>query len=167
MNTKTITRKTQILILVLASLLSKELGAQKIDRELVGTAGGTLNNGITLEYAIGEAVAGKLASENNTVRINQGFIQNTAELVSSTFAPEIIQGISVYPNPTADYIIINAETLNEATLEIHDQAGRQSASYEMKGGSIKLDLKHLNAGFYFLRLWNKDGFATYKINVYR
>lgn len=56
--------------------------------------------------------------------------------------------INVFPNPTTDYVTIEAEDLQEVALM--DMTGKNLSSVATKGNSIRLDVSGLKAGVYFI-----------------
>ena len=56
--------------------------------------------------------------------------------------------INVYPNPTADYVTIEAEDLIEVVL--YDTKGRTLGSIAAKGSKAYLNLSNLNSGVYLI-----------------
>lgn len=58
------------------------------------------------------------------------------------------QTISVFPNPTADYVIVEAEGLQQVILI--DGNGKTLSSIATEGRFIRLDVSNLKAGIYFI-----------------
>ena len=56
--------------------------------------------------------------------------------------------VSVYPNPTTDFVTVEAEGLHSVTLT--DINGKTLSSKAAKGKSIRLDVSDLNAGVYLI-----------------
>ena len=56
--------------------------------------------------------------------------------------------ISIYPNPTTDFVIIEAEDLQSVMLT--DINGKTLSSMAAKGNSVRLDLSGLKAGVYII-----------------
>lgn len=65
--------------------------------------------------------------------------------------------MSVYPNPATDYVMVNAEGLQE--VNVLDLNGRVLSTTT----SSKVDLSTLSAGVYFVRVITENGTATEKI----
>ena len=63
--------------------------------------------------------------------------------------------ISVFPNPTTDFVTLDAENLQQVTL--FDMSGRMLNSISAQGNTQQLDLRGLPAGIYFIMLSNKNG----------
>ena len=56
--------------------------------------------------------------------------------------------ISIYPNPTTDFVTIEADELQSVTLI--DLNGKALSSMATKGNSIRLDVSDLKAGVYLI-----------------
>ena len=62
--------------------------------------------------------------------------------------PENNLNISIFPNPTTDFVTIEAEDLQHVTLM--DMTGKALSSQAAKGNSVRLDFSGLKAGVYFI-----------------
>ena len=68
--------------------------------------------------------------------------------------------LRIFPNPTNGQLTINNEQLTIKNVEIFDVVGKkQQAESRKQNGEIIVDISHLSAGLYFLKVNNK----TYKI----
>jgi hypothetical protein len=81
--------------------------------------------------------------------------------------------VYIYPNPAKDELRITASTssasnrsLSEVEVEIYDVFGRKQCfdfAQQPKGeGEIEVDVSHLSAGVYFIRLTDEQGSAVQK-----
>lgn len=93
-------------------------------------------------------------------------LQEPLSQVLSVENSNIIQGVSVYPNPAADVININMQqSSGDYNVSIYDMLGRQvvNSSFKNLNGSNELEipLNSLSAGQYLLKLTSNDNtFAT-------
>ena len=62
--------------------------------------------------------------------------------------------ISIYPNPTSDYINIGIENLNDFTIAIYDIVGRKVINDLRNVSSI--DISHLDNGEYIVIINSED-----------
>ncbi len=64
--------------------------------------------------------------------------------------------ISIYPNPTSDYITINTEDLgcDDGLIEVFDLYGKKIISEKQKAKKHKLALKQIKSGLYIVKLSN-------------
>ena len=66
--------------------------------------------------------------------------------------------ISVYPNPSQGCINIqNQSSYNQLTIMITDQFGRNIHMDDLQDTHTKIDLSHLNNGFYHIKITDKSG----------
>jgi hypothetical protein len=71
--------------------------------------------------------------------------------------------IKVYPNPAEDNVFIEIpETyqLNNAVMQILDASGRSVIKQKPESHTLHLDIRHLPAGLYVLKLMNDEAFVT-------
>ena len=69
----------------------------------------------------------------------------------------LTQGISVYPNPTSDYLIIDSP-VSDARFTLSDLQGRNVISGALRTGLNHISLSSLESGTYFLQYLNKESF---------
>lgn len=75
----------------------------------------------------------------------------TDSVFTSVSENNINNDISVYPNPSCDYMNIFSEnSLSE--IEIFDNAGRLICSKNVKSSHVKIDLRNFSNGLYLLRI---------------
>ena len=77
----------------------------------------------------------------------------------------VISTISVYPNPTSDYLNVSlTETVEvESAISIMDANGKAVAltmPSNINGSSIQFDIRQLENGIYFINILNNDGSLT-------
>ena len=73
------------------------------------------------------------------------------------------QEISIYPNPTHDNIIINAEGMRHIT--VLSVLGQVVYETEVKGDEIVLNLSQFDAGIYLLRVTTESGIITKEVSL--
>ena len=68
-----------------------------------------------------------------------------------------VRPIQVYPNPTTGQLrITNYELRENSVIEIYDVVGKkQNAECRMQNGVIEMDISHLSAGLYYLKVDGK------------
>lgn len=77
--------------------------------------------------------------------------------------------ISIYPNPAADYIIIEFDyTFHRASFELHSMIGNKIkiTPEELSQGKFRISLKDFATGYYFLIVKDKSSLertVVYKI----
>ena len=83
------------------------------------------------------------------IRIKEGVLDVSNPVDKST--------VSIYPNPFEDKVIIDSDE-SIIKLELFDLSGRKFSEprFAQKNGGI-VDLSHLEASTYFLKIWFEDG----------
>jgi hypothetical protein len=76
------------------------------------------------------------------------------DIQSSTFNPDDALSLSLYPNPTSDFLIVKGAELDGIFVDIYDFLGQRVLSH--KNANQQIDLKTLQPGNYFLAV-NIDG----------
>jgi hypothetical protein len=149
-------KKSIILMAMLAS--SSWLCAQSIERFVIGSAGGSYNNGMNLQldYTIGELAVTTISNGSN--HLTQGFQQPFANsTVSIAENPEDPIQVEIYPNPITDEMNVmisngNAADYHAMIFDILGQMVSEETSFVGFDGKtrIKFDVKNLATGTYFI-----------------
>jgi len=74
--------------------------------------------------------------------------------------------VKIYPNPTTGELTISCSELRIIEIEIYDIHGRKEKAERIKekaGGEIAMDISHLQAGIYFVKVFTEQGEITKKI----
>ncbi|MCU7613787.1 T9SS type A sorting domain-containing protein [Chryseobacterium sp. GMJ5] len=120
----------------------------------------SLNPGLTpTEYdfvsvtSTGNTVANQAAIDN----VNLQFT-NAATLATSDIKAVKNASISIYPNPTNDFINIKSDS-KISNIEVFDVAGRKM---DIKADNNKVDVRNLTSGSYMITFENREGKTTEK-----
>ena len=70
---------------------------------------------------------------------------------------ELIERISIYPNPASDYILINYGEVKVSSIKIIDITGRNVLTNSLKNQINKIYLNGLESGTYFLKFNSING----------
>jgi len=62
--------------------------------------------------------------------------------------------IKVYPNPTTGQLTINNEQLTIKNVELFDVVGSKLSHFTIHDSQFTIDISHLSAGMYFLKIDN-------------
>ena len=144
---------------IIASLSSAQSGFVSLGATISNQQG-------NMSYSIGQSAF--VNSKNNEGSMEFG-IQQPYQYISVTSIPGInsTEGINIFPNPTRESLLITG--LNRLSLsdkmstEIVSQSGQILKQYLIKNTVMKIDVKNLTPGTYFLTLKQ-----NYKIlNVYK
>ena len=122
---------------------------QSIDRKLYGSSYQNIHSALRGEWVVGEVIVGDLSS--GAFLLSQGFLQGDQKISTGFTAKGQSFFIRVFPNPTADFIIMEHNINPALDLQIFDLAGKHLSSHKeiLSGGRIPL--AGLSAGSYFFR----------------
>lgn len=135
---------------ILLVLAAHMMSAQDLSPEVVATAGETFStNSLTLDWTLGEIMT---ESYSGTIVLTQGFHQPDNNTTSLEDLASVVGTITVYPNPTTDFIVIETEQAGNLELVLFDMSGRSVLRQNVSGSSSQLDLSGLPDGSYLLRL---------------
>ena len=121
----------------------------KINTNAVST--GTLAT-ILIKRAIGD---GSYTEEEESNPFNIVVLDTT----TSIKALDISNNIAIYPNPIKDKIVIAIKDLPafQGKYEIYNMLGKVIAKGALTNASTTVNVTHLNAGMYVIRISNKEG----------
>lgn len=142
-------------LFVVAMALATMAISQTASPELVSSGGGSFNNtSYRLDWSIGECVT--LTHGAETYMLTQGFHQSSYEITAIGSLPDARVDISVYPNPTTNFITLNLSGQKSfgdlSALIITDINGKVLLQEKINGFEKQLDFSSYPAGVYFLTL---------------
>jgi hypothetical protein len=75
------------------------------------------------------------------------------------------ESIFIYPNPSNSKIsiITNALSLNKMTLSIFNINGQQLIKQPISEPKTEIDIKHISAGIYIIKIWDDDLILVQKV----
>jgi hypothetical protein len=120
----------------------------------------------SISYSIGQSAF--VNSKSNEGSMEFG-IQQPYQYISVTSIPGInsAEGINIFPNPTRESLLITGfnrlSLSDQMTIQIVSQSGQILKQYRITNTALKIDVKNLYPGTYFLTI-----IKNYKIlNVYK
>ncbi len=123
-------------------------GSPLFAQQLLSTAGSQQNN---VSWSIGDLVAG--GATVSGVTVYQGF--NAFEIdVNTALSAVEATGISVYPNPVVDKLILNMEANVVFSFSLTDIVGRTILNSANHLGKSEIDLSKYDAGQYILKVFS-------------
>ena len=141
--------------------------SQSLSPEVIATAGDHFStSSAQLSWTLGEPVSETFYGEGTTI-LTQGFHQTTLMITAlADFSADF--KVSVYPNPTAEWLNVEAPDAPAAFgLELFDVTGKplQFLPAEPQSERRTVDLSGLTPGMYLLRLRTEDRktIKTFKI----
>jgi len=141
--------KKIVTILVVLSI-SFSFGQTAIKKSSLSSGGGIATQGnMSMVYAVGE-----VAVQENTVgttHLSEGFIgpDMLANLGVENY--EMLSGVSVYPNPTSNFVNIHFENESDYQITLTDVSGK--IIYSLNNSNQlqnKISLKNIQRGIYLL-----------------
>ena len=132
-----------------AAFLFLGLGGLHAQESLNGSAGEATGTGGTLSYSVGEVVYTTNTGTNGSVAqgVQQSFeISTTVGINETTIQLEL----SVYPNPTTNYLTLKVEKTDGLTYQLYDIQAKVIESKAVNGTSTNISLEGQPAATYFL-----------------
>lgn len=134
--------------------------AQTLDQQVISGGGGHFNE--QLQYTIGETVV--QTESTDEIQLTQGFHQSTFVPRVADLEPLVNAKLSVYPNPTNDFIYLNSDTPG-LTYNLIGLDGKYLLKGRLNAGITQIDLSQFANGIYFIELLSveKSIKKTFKI----
>ena len=118
---------------------------------------------LKLIYSIGENAIQE--NETGTLQLSEGFISAIpVGVVLGTEDFLALTGISIYPNPTTDFVNLQFKSVSDYEIILFDMVGKQLASYKSANIDFKIDMTSFSNGAYFINI--KDN-VNKQFKVYR
>lgn len=140
----------------LSAILFLSLGLTEIEaQEVTNTSGGNaLGSGGSVSYSVGQIVYTAHTGTNGSVA--QGVQQPYEISIVTGFedASEISLSFSVYPNPTTDFLIINAGNykIQNLSYTLFDISGKLLETKKLENNKTSISLENNDSGIYFLKI---------------
>ncbi|AWG20508.1 hypothetical protein FFWV33_02665 [Flavobacterium faecale] len=113
------------------------------------------NNGTISNFALAGATSNWLAGSPIITGVTCSILSTKSFTKSNS--------IKVFPNPTRNNVTIEASTMENATIQVSDIAGRTLISKNISETSNTIDLSQLQQGVYILKIKTKDGESVTKV----
>ncbi len=129
--------------------------SQSLFPEVISSSGTSMTDGTTtLEWTLGEPVTATLDNSQNM--LSQGFHQ-TNILVTNIPNAAVVEGLTVFPNPTVNMVNVQFSTDQKNTVvELYSVDGKLLEKHAVNSKSLELNLSSYPAGSYFLRVNNAE-----------
>lgn len=140
--------------------------ASLIGQESVNSSGGSAaGTGGDVSYSVGQVTYSYYSTGSGS--ISQG-VQQTYEISQTSGTNEIAKELelSIYPNPTSDYLELKIGIIEITRMEYRliDSKGTLIDSKELVESETKFDFNHLTPSTYFLQVsQNNELIKTFKI----
>jgi len=151
-------------LLILLLFVTSFTFAQSIMPEVISCGGNYFaNSNYSIAYTIGEPVIETIGNTNN--KLTQGFHQGLYNLVNINKQINNPK-ITIYPNPTSDFINIDIVTANtdDYKIQLFDDLGKRLISVPYKD-TKQISLQKYARSTYFIKILNikNNKFNTYKV----
>jgi hypothetical protein len=134
------------------------LSAGAMPAQQVVTTAGDFNSNTSgsLSWTLGECVIATYTGTN--VVLNQGFQQSKLTVTAIKEFSENSLAISIYPNPTNDFVLIKGtpESVKSLRYMLFDLNGKLLAEQKVTDSETKISFNNLLTGTYLLRLIRND-----------
>ena len=155
----------QYLLLSAFALLFFTAQSQEIERQVIANATHFFESGsLSLNGTVGEPTINTL--EEASLSLGQGFHQGSLT-ITSTYQPFEDLKFQVYPNPTADRILISTSAEKPLHATIFDLTGsvlkEQALTYPID--QTAMHLGHFPSGHYFLKITDEKGLLIFSSSI--
>ncbi len=155
-------KKAKLTVLFLAGIGLSGLQAQDATTAAGGDASGS---GGSASYSVGQPVYTSNTSASGNV--NQG-VQQPYEIIITSVNnnADINLMLSVYPNPSIDYInlVVGSKDLTNITFQLYDVQGKVLVNQKVTSSQTSIRMADFATGVYFLNVVDKNSeVKTFKI----
>ncbi len=142
----------------------------KAQTALAASGSNASGSGGSASYTVGQVAYTSASSSSGEV--SQG-VQQAFEIytLGVDHFPKISLAISVYPNPTADYVILKTGeyAIENLAYQLFDLTGKQISNQKITNNETKIPMEGLAISTYLLKISAKDKagqsiIKTFKIN---
>ncbi len=149
--------KKNLLVLTVPFFTSSFAVSQSIETELIGTSGETFaNESMIVDWSMGEIATETFQFENYL--LSQGFQQGRYEISSLVQGLETNFQVTVFPNPTSDYIKLKMKSASafDIVAQIVNMQGKTLFLKESVKEEEIIDFSTSSIGSYILILRRGD-----------
>ncbi len=146
-----------------AAFLLLGLGGLQAQESPTATGGEATGTGGTASYSVGQVVYTTATGTNGSVA--QG-VQQPFEISVTTGVNEtsINLELSVYPNPTTDYLTLKVEKTEGLTFQLYDLQGKVITNKKVNSATTTVAMENLPTATYFLNVVkNNQIVKTFKV----
>jgi hypothetical protein len=119
-------------------------------QQVVATSGNAVQNSSgSISWTLGEPVVATLTTSNDV--LNQGFQQSALSVMTEIHNNPVIK-VSVWPNPTTEWVKISLENPENIRYQLYDLQGKLLASENVIDKITEIDFSSFAAGTYLIKL---------------
>ncbi|MES2140645.1 MAG: T9SS type A sorting domain-containing protein [Bacteroidota bacterium] len=142
-------------VIITCSLILIGAGASVAQQNPVASGGDAIGTGGVISYSLGQI--DYVTSTGSLGTISEGLQQPYEILILSGFEETGIS-LSVYPNPTTDFVVLsvlNSNTQN-MTYTLYDLLGKIIENKKLSGSQTSISMTNLANDIYFIKVLNND-----------
>lgn len=125
---------------------------EKIEPDVIASAGTQMVAGnLKVDWTLGEFA---IYSLGVNLQATQGFHQGNLKISTGFKAIDFQHDVQLYPNPTADYLLIDLKGIN-GDVFLFDMTGHRTHAKE-NIEKTQLNLARLPSGSYTLQVWSEN-----------
>ncbi|PHR71933.1 MAG: hypothetical protein COA67_05610 [Lutibacter sp.] len=139
------------------------LGGLHAQESPIATGGEATGTGGTASYSVGQVVYTTATGTNGSVAqgVQQPYEISTTLGINET---SINLEMSVYPNPTTDYLTLKVEKTGGLTFQLYDLQGKVITNKKVNSATTTVAMENLPTATYFLNVVkNNQIIKTFKI----
>jgi hypothetical protein len=144
--------KINLFLVFLAFLLSFSANAQTVHQVLSASGGDATGSGGSVAYSVGQIVY--TTHTGTTGSVAQG-VEQAYEIYSVGIKETTLNiSLSVFPNPTSDFLTLKVEDYNDETLSytLLDEQGKLILSEQITNQETQVAMSTLARGSYFINI---------------
>ena len=131
-------------------------------QEVITTSGGSMtNSNVLVNWTIGEPITA--TASNNLSAVTSGFNQPILKIETSVENIENNFDVTVFPNPTSQFVTINCGGQLPVNARILTLNGTLLFAKRLKDNPLQLDFSNFESGVYIIEIADKSG----KSNAFR
>lgn len=124
----------------------------------------TLSANILTEHELGEYFDLCLRLYVTADSVNQSNNSKCLTILRETSIDDVTDSpISIFPNPTSDYLFI--QNAAHASIRLYDMNGKELLSFENADNHCRIPIERLSAGIYFVKISHHNNIITQKISI--
>ncbi|MCE9539620.1 MAG: T9SS type A sorting domain-containing protein [Bacteroidetes bacterium] len=142
-------------IIITCPLILIGFGALVAQQNSVASGGDAIGTGGVISYSIGQI--DYITSKGSLGTITEG-LQQPYEILTLSGFEETGISLSVYPNPTTDFVVLsvlNSNTQN-MTYTLYDLLGKIIENKKLSGSLTSISMINLANDIYFIKVLNND-----------
>ena len=155
----------KLFTLILLLLTGFTYGQTQIVKSSISSGGGSAASGNTkLVYAIGEVAIQEQTQGNN--HVSEGFVGPDIATLLGVTEYNVLQGISIYPNPVQDQLNIRFEISGSYEIYLYDLNGKQLLNQQItEENQAVYDLSGYAIATYLLFVIDRENHLSKQIKI--